>query len=126
MAMVLIALTIGTLVSITLRGAPFDKMIASAAITILGVLYVVLLGGHLVAVRTGFEQTLSAAPVVVFFSGADGRGHWRPITLAGRSANTNWRPKSVREKPGKVSRVESSPRLLSPRSRTSGFSGNCL
>lgn len=35
-------------------------MIASVGATILGVLYVVLLGGHLVAVRTGFPQKLSA------------------------------------------------------------------
>ena len=67
MAMVLIALTIGTLISITLRGAPFDKMVAAAAITILGVLYVVFLGGHLVALRTGFEQTLSAHLLSFFF-----------------------------------------------------------
>ena len=67
MAMVLIALTIGTLISITMRGAPFDKMIAAAAITILGVLYVVFLGGHLVALRTGFEQPLSSHLLSFFF-----------------------------------------------------------
>jgi phosphatidate cytidylyltransferase len=33
-------------------------MILSAGSTVLGVLYVALLGGHLVAVRTGFAQTL--------------------------------------------------------------------
>src|SRR5688572_29742075 len=48
--LVVVILTIGTLVAGTLRGAPFEKMIASAGATILGVLYVVLLGGHLVAV----------------------------------------------------------------------------
>jgi phosphatidate cytidylyltransferase len=67
MVMVLIVLTIGTLIAMTLRGAPFDKMIASAGATILGVLYVVLLGGHLVALRTGFEQPLSAHLLSFFF-----------------------------------------------------------
>lgn len=66
-AIVLVALTIGTLIAMTLRGAPFDKMIASSAATILGVLYVVLLGGHLVALRTGFEQTVSAHLLSFFF-----------------------------------------------------------
>ena len=67
LGLVLIVLTIGTLIAMTLRGAPFEKMIASAAVTILGVLYVVLLGGHLVALRTGFEQPLSAHLLSFFF-----------------------------------------------------------
>jgi phosphatidate cytidylyltransferase len=66
-ALILIVLTIGTLIAAMLRGAPFDKMIAAAGATILGVLYVVLLGGHLVAVRTGFEQRLSAHLLSFFF-----------------------------------------------------------
>jgi phosphatidate cytidylyltransferase len=66
-ALVLIALTVGTLIAATLRGAPFDKIIASSGATILGVLYVVLLGGHLVALRTGFEQPLSAHLLSFFF-----------------------------------------------------------
>jgi phosphatidate cytidylyltransferase len=66
-AMILIVLTIGSLVAMTLRGAPIDKMIGSSGATILGVLYVVVLGGHLVAVRTGFEQTLSAHLLSFFF-----------------------------------------------------------
>lgn len=65
--LVLLILTIGTLVAATLRGAPFEKMIASAGATILGVLYIVLLGGHLVAVRTGFPQKLSAHLLSFFF-----------------------------------------------------------
>lgn len=65
--LILIALTIGTLISATLRGAPFDKMIASTGATILGVLYVVLLGGHLVATRTGFAHPLSADLLSFFF-----------------------------------------------------------
>jgi phosphatidate cytidylyltransferase len=65
--LVLIVLVITILVSATLRGTPFDKMIASSGVTILGVLYVVFLGSHLVAIRTGFEQRLSAHLLSFFF-----------------------------------------------------------
>ena len=65
--LVLIVLTIATLIAAMLRGAPFDKMIAAVGATILGVLYVVFLGGHLVALRTGFEQKLSAHLLSFFF-----------------------------------------------------------
>jgi phosphatidate cytidylyltransferase len=50
-----------------LKGAPFEQMIANAGATLLGVCYVVLLGGHLVAVRTAFEQTLSSHLLSFFF-----------------------------------------------------------
>ena len=63
----LIAFTAGVLIAATLRGAPYDRIIASSGATILGVLYVVLLGGHLVAVRMGFEQKLSAHLLSFFF-----------------------------------------------------------
>lgn len=53
----IIGVTIAALVAEMLRGAPFDKMILSVGATVLGVLYVAFLGGHLVAVRTGFPQT---------------------------------------------------------------------
>lgn len=62
-----LVLTAGVLIAATLRGAPFDKIIASSGATVLGVLYVVLLGGHLVAVRMGFEQKLSAHLLSFFF-----------------------------------------------------------
>ena len=62
-----LALTAGVLIAATLLGAPFDKIIASSAATILGVLYIVLFGGHLVAVRMGFEQKLSAHLLSFFF-----------------------------------------------------------
>jgi len=62
-----LALTAGVLIAATLRGAPFDKFIASSGATILGVLYIVLFGGHLVAVRMGFEQKLSAHLLSFFF-----------------------------------------------------------
>jgi phosphatidate cytidylyltransferase len=65
--LVLLIFIVGTLIAATLRGAAFEKMIASTGATILGVLYVVLLGGHLVAVRTGFPQKLSAHLLSFFF-----------------------------------------------------------
>ena len=64
---VIIALTIGTLIATTLRGAPFDSMIASVGATILGVLYVPLLGSYLVYLRTGFSPALSAHLLSFFF-----------------------------------------------------------
>jgi len=64
---VIIAVTIGTLIAVTLRGAPFEKMIASVGATLLGVLYIPLLGSHLVAIRTGFPQALSAHLLSFFF-----------------------------------------------------------
>jgi phosphatidate cytidylyltransferase len=64
---VILAVTIGTLISTTLRGAPFEKMIASVGSTLLGVLYIPLLGSHLVALRTGFPQPLSAHLLSFFF-----------------------------------------------------------
>jgi phosphatidate cytidylyltransferase len=42
-------------------------MIASAGATILGVLYIALLGTHLVLIRTGFEPQLSAHLLSFFF-----------------------------------------------------------
>ena len=66
-SIILIVFTAGTLIAATVRGAPFDKIIGSSGATILGVLYVVFLGGHLVAVRTGFPQELSADLLSFFF-----------------------------------------------------------
>lgn len=65
--LVIIVLVIATLISAMLRGAPFDKMIGSSGATILGVLYVALLGTHLVMIRTGFEPALSAHLLSFFF-----------------------------------------------------------
>ncbi|HEU4836676.1 MAG TPA: phosphatidate cytidylyltransferase [Pyrinomonadaceae bacterium] len=64
---VIIAVTIGTMIAFTLRGGPLDKMIASVGTTLLGVLYVPLLGSHLVALRTGFPHPLSADLLSFFF-----------------------------------------------------------
>jgi phosphatidate cytidylyltransferase len=64
---ILLAFGVLTLITATLRGAPFDKMIASTGATIVGVVYVVLLGGHLVALRVGFAPSLSAHLLSFFF-----------------------------------------------------------
>jgi phosphatidate cytidylyltransferase len=65
--LVFIALTIGCLIAQMVRGANFDKMIASTGATILGVLYVAFLGSHLVALRTNFAPSLSADLLSFFF-----------------------------------------------------------
>ena len=65
--LVIIVLVIFTLIRAMLKGAPFDKMIASTGATVLGVLYVALLGTHLVLIRTGFEPRLSAHLLSFFF-----------------------------------------------------------
>lgn len=64
---VIIVLIAGTMIAATLRGAPFEKMIGSVGATILGVLYIPFLGSHLIAIRTGFEPTLSAHLLSFFF-----------------------------------------------------------
>jgi len=56
------AVVIAALVAEMLRGAPFDKMILSVGSTVLGVLYVAMLGGHLVSVRTGFAEHAPGYP----------------------------------------------------------------
>jgi phosphatidate cytidylyltransferase len=64
---VLILLTICSLVTAMLRGAPFERMIVSSAVTVFGVLYVFLLGGHLIAIKTGFSEALSKHLLAFFF-----------------------------------------------------------
>ena len=76
---VIIALTAGTLIAATLRGAPFDKLIPCVGATILGVLYIPLLGSHLISIRTGFNPTLSAHLLSFFFlvlMGADAGAYY--------------------------------------------------
>jgi phosphatidate cytidylyltransferase len=63
----LIVFVIAVLAAEMLKGVPFDKMIASSGATVLGALYVVLLGGHLVSLRVGFEHRLSAHLLFFFF-----------------------------------------------------------
>jgi phosphatidate cytidylyltransferase len=97
--LILIVFTAGLLIAATLRGAPFDKFIPNAGSTILGVLYVAFLGGHLVAVRTGFEQKLSTHLLSFFFlvlMGADiaayyfGRAFGRHKLAPGISPGKSW------------------------------------
>jgi phosphatidate cytidylyltransferase len=57
--MTLVAFVIAALAAAMLRGAPFERMIGSAGATVLGVLYVVFLGGHIIALRTTFQPALS-------------------------------------------------------------------
>ncbi len=63
----LVGFTMIALATTMLRGAPFDQILASVGATVLGVLYVALLGGHLVAVRTGFQPVLAAKLLSFFF-----------------------------------------------------------
>jgi phosphatidate cytidylyltransferase len=63
----LVALTIGALIAATLRGEPFESMLTSTGATLLGVMYIAFLGSHLVALRTGFDQSLSADLLSFFF-----------------------------------------------------------
>jgi phosphatidate cytidylyltransferase len=63
----LIVLTAGVLIKVTLRGAPFDKMIVTTAVTVLSVLYLPFLGSHLVLIRTGLPPTLSMHVLAFFF-----------------------------------------------------------
>jgi len=57
--MVLLLLTGGTMTAAMVRGAPFNRMIPSAAVTVLSVMYIILFGGHLIAVRVGFRPELA-------------------------------------------------------------------
>lgn len=72
------ALVIAALAAEMLRGAPFDKMILSVGATVAGVLYVILLGGFLVAVRVGFQQTIPAEG-----------GYWFPAAVVDRTLSTH-------------------------------------
>jgi phosphatidate cytidylyltransferase len=75
----LVLLTMVSLAVTTFKGAPFDAMISSTGATVLGVMYIALLGGHLVALRSGFEQKLSAHLLSFFFlviMGADSGAYY--------------------------------------------------
>ena len=65
--LILLLLTAGSLTAAMVRGAPFDRMITSVGVTVLSVMYVVLLGGHLVATRVGFAPILSKHLLSFFF-----------------------------------------------------------
>ena len=76
---VLMLLTVCSLIAAMLRGAPFDRMMSAAGVTILGVMYVVLLGAHLVALRMGFSPALSRHLLAFYFltlMGADSAAYY--------------------------------------------------
>lgn len=77
--LVIIVLTAAALVAATLRGAPFDRMIGSVGATILGVLYIALLGSHLVALRMWHNEAVAADMLSFFFlviMGADSGAYY--------------------------------------------------
>lgn len=77
--LVLILMTIGSLTAAMLRGAPFDRMITSVGVTVLSVMYIVLLGGHLLALRVGFAPELAKHLLSFFFlvvMGADAAAYY--------------------------------------------------
>jgi len=65
--MILVAFVIAALAGAMLKGAPFERVIPTTGATIAGVCYVVLLGAHLVALRTGFPDPLAADLLSFFF-----------------------------------------------------------
>jgi phosphatidate cytidylyltransferase len=65
--LVLLLLVLGSLTAAMVRGAPYDRMILSVGVTVLSVMYVALLGGHLIAVRVGFSPALSRHLLSFFF-----------------------------------------------------------
>lgn len=64
---VLLLLTAGSLTAATIRGEPFNRMIPSVGVTVFSVMYVVVLGGHLIAVRVGFRPPLAKHLLGFFF-----------------------------------------------------------
>jgi len=97
--LILILLTIGSLAAAMLRGAPFDRMITSVGVTVLSVMYIVLLGGHLIALRVGFAPPLAKHLLSFFFlviMGADaaayygGRAFGRHKLAPGISPGKTW------------------------------------
>jgi phosphatidate cytidylyltransferase len=95
---ILILFTMAALAAAMLRGAPFDKMIASVGATVLGVLYVVFLGGHLVALRTmrdPFVQPHSIDLLAFFFliiMGSDTGAYYTGRTLGRHKLAPNVSP----------------------------------
>ena len=77
--LILIVFTIAALSIATLRSVSFENMLPATGATILGVLYVVFLGAHLVGLRTGFSDRLSTHLLSFFFlilMGADAGAYY--------------------------------------------------
>lgn len=64
---ILLLLTGGALTAAMLRGAPFNRLITSVGVTVLSVMYIMLFGGHLIALRVGFRPLLSRDLLAYFF-----------------------------------------------------------
>lgn len=63
-----VAFTIAALIAEMVKGDGFDKMMGNAGVTILGVFYIVLLGGHMVALRMTFtDRPLLSGHLLAFF-----------------------------------------------------------
>ena len=97
--LIVMLMTIGSLTAAMLRGAPFERMITSVGVTVLSVMYIVLLGGHLIALRVGFAPPLSKHLLSFFFLvilGADaaayygGRAFGRHKLAANISPGKTW------------------------------------
>jgi phosphatidate cytidylyltransferase len=56
--MLVAAFVMAVLAASMLRGAPFERMLGSVGATVVGVLYVVFLGGHIIALRTTFPNPM--------------------------------------------------------------------
>lgn len=87
--LILVAFLLITFATQTFRfQKDFSKMLAGTGVTVLGVFYVVFLGGFIVAMRVGFEETLvpflSTKLLALFFlivMGADAGGYYVGKTL---------------------------------------------
>jgi phosphatidate cytidylyltransferase len=55
-AIIVVVFVMASLAAAMLRGGPFERMIPSVGATVLGVLYVVFLGGHIIALRATFPN----------------------------------------------------------------------
>ena len=64
--MLVAALVMAALAGAMLRGAPFERMLGSVGATVVGVLYVIFLGGHIIALRTTFPNPLGSRLLYFF------------------------------------------------------------
>lgn len=97
--MLVAAFVMAALASSMLRGAPFERMLGSVGATVVGVLYVVFLGGHIIALRTTFPNPLGSHLLFFFLlvlMGSDtaayytGRAFGRRKLAPGVSPGKTW------------------------------------